>query len=658
MDASSKNKTKVGMVQVNTGFLNQNYLPYSLGFLQAYAQKYLKNIDDFEFLLPIYKRIPLKDALNVLSGSDIIFFSTYVWNFKISSEIAKRIKEKKPNTLIVFGGCRVPGQNIENFLKNYPFIDIACYGEGEKVFTAILNNYKTGNWENVPSISYIDENNKVIKNTRAERINDPNEIPSPYLAGIFNPLIEANPKEGWLGLWETNRGCPFSCSYCEWGGDYQKRLYAHDLKKLFEEIDWFSRNKIEFIFCCDANFGILKRDLEIVNRVAENKKKYGYPKVLSVQNTKNSTDSTYNIQKVLAKAGLSKGVNLAFQSLNEETLKSIRRTNISVKTFYELQQRFSSEGIETFSDLILGLPNETYDTFTKGISQLIENGQHNRIQFNDLSILPNSEMADTDYQKKYGLIIQEAKIINIHGSLNEGNEVSETQRLVIGTKTMPKVDWVKTRAFSWMVSLLYFDKILQIPLTILHDTFSLTFKELVEIFTENEETSPLISEISSFFINKAKSIQNGGAEFCQSKKWLNIWWPADESVLIKLAAENKLGIFYQEAKQRIKSFLHKRNLSLSSDLLDGSIYLNQNLLKLPFKYNDLDIQLSYNILEVYQAALKRMAIPVKKGIYDYRINRKDKVWSSWEDWCKKVIWYENKKGAYLYSCFPMDNKKQ
>ncbi len=66
VDAPSKNKIKVGMVQVNSGFLNQNYVPYSLGLLQAYAQKYLKNIDDFEFLLPIYKKILLKDALNFL----------------------------------------------------------------------------------------------------------------------------------------------------------------------------------------------------------------------------------------------------------------------------------------------------------------------------------------------------------------------------------------------------------------------------------------------------------------------------------------------------------------------------------------------------------------------------------------------------------------
>ena len=650
MNKISKNKIKIGLVQINNSFSNQNYFPYSLGFLQAYCQKHLKNIDDFEFLLPIYKRIPIEDAIRTLSQSDIIFFSIYIWNFKISLAIAKRIKENKPNTLIVFGGCQVPRRDIEDFLRDSPFIDIVCRGEGERVFEAILSNYKTGNWKNVPSISYLDEDNKIVNNPEIERISNLDEIPSPYLTGVFDPLMKSNPQEEWLGLWETNRGCPFSCSYCEWGGNYQKRLYTHDIKKLFKEIDWFSRHKIKFVFCCDANFGILDRDLEIVKRVAGNKKKYGYPKSLSVQNTKNSTDKSYDIQKVLAKAGLSKGVNLAFQSLNEETLKSIGRRNISTETFYELQRKFSSEGIETYSDLILGLPNETYDSFCEGVSQLIENGQHNRIQFNNLSILPNSEMAVPDYQKKYGLITQQTRIINIHGSLSRADGIDETQELVVGTKVMPKTDWVKSRTFAWMAALLHFDKILQIPFIILHNVCSVSFKELIKIFTEGKNLPPLISEIRSNFVNKAIDIQNGGEEYCQSEKWLNIWWPADELVLIKLSTENKLNTFYEEAKQELKHFLKERNLSLPSQLLDESIYLNQSMLKLPFQNKDLDVRLSYNIFEVYQAALRGETFPVKEGVYNYRIDRTSKTWPSWEDWCREVIWYENKKGAYLLKC--------
>src|SRR3989344_6211871 len=298
-------KIKVGLVQVNNSFTNQNYFPYSVGTLQAYAQKHLANIDDFEFLLPIYKRITVEEAVEKLSDAKIVFFSVYVWNFNLSSEIAKKIKEKKPETLIVFGGCQIPKKHVKEFLKDFPFVDIVCRGEGEEVFSSILANYKEKNWKNIPSISYI-ERGEVINNPQGERISDLSIVPSPYLEGVFDPLMKANPQEIWLGLWETNRGCPFSCSFCEWGEDYQRRMYTHDLEKLFKEIDWFSRNKIEFIFCCDSNFGILSRDLEIAKKVAENKRKYGYPKRLSVQNTKNSTEASYKVQKILAESGLSK----------------------------------------------------------------------------------------------------------------------------------------------------------------------------------------------------------------------------------------------------------------------------------------------------------------------------------------------------------------
>ena len=163
---------------------------------------------------------------------------------------------------------------------------------------------------------------------------------------------------------------------------------------------------------------MMERDLEITKRVAENKEKYGYPKRLSVQNTKNATEMSYNVNKLLAESELSKGVNLAFQSLNPATLEAIGRKNISNDVFQELQQRFNAEGIETFSDIILGLPNETYQSFTKGAASLIKGGQKNRIQFINLSILPNAEMANPEYRKNYGFKTVWSKATNNHGTIN------------------------------------------------------------------------------------------------------------------------------------------------------------------------------------------------------------------------------------------------
>ena len=97
---------------------------------------------------------------------------------------------------------------------------------------------------------------------------------------------------------------------------------------------------------------------------------------------------------------MSKGVTLAMQSVDPHTLKSIKRDNISIEDYQELQRRFTKDGIPTYTEFILGLPGDTYESFSKGVSDVIESGQHNRIQFNNLSILPNAEMATKENMKR------------------------------------------------------------------------------------------------------------------------------------------------------------------------------------------------------------------------------------------------------------------
>jgi radical SAM superfamily enzyme YgiQ (UPF0313 family) len=617
--------------------------------IQAYAQKHLKQPENYQFLLPLYDRIPVDEGVQRLLGVDVALFSTYVWNFRISLEIARKLKGEAPETVIVFGGPHVPDR-VEEFLRKYPFIDLACHGEGEQPALAILESCLSRNWEQVPNISFLAEDGRLVQNPKAPRMKDLSLDPSPYLEGVFAPLMEANPEEHWIALWETNRGCPFSCTFCDWGSAIQSKVYSFDLERVCNEVAWFAEHRIEFVFCCDANFGILPRDLDIVDYVAKTKSRYGYPHALSVQNTKNATERAYKVQKILADAGLNKGVAISLQSTDENTLQSIKRANISLETYQELQRRFARDGVETYTDMILALPGETYESFANGVSTIIENGQHNRIQFNNLSILPNAEMGDPEYQKKYGMVTVESKTINMHGSLAESmEEIYETQVMVIGTNTMPEVDWVRTRAFSSMASLLHFDKILQIPLILIHDICSVSYRELIEAFSEGSlDSFPILGEVRSFFEDAAREIQNGGPEYTRSEEWLNIWWPADEYILIKLCVENKLQQFYEEAERLLNRLLDDRSPNLPLGLLHETIELNRTLIKLPFQTEDLDLDLSYNVWEFYQSSLTGRATVLEKRSSKYHIDRTTHSWSSWDEWFQGVVWYGNKKGAYLY----------
>ncbi|MDB5406009.1 MAG: uncharacterized protein JWL84_921, partial [Rhodospirillales bacterium] len=548
-----------------------------------------------------------------------------------------------------FGGPHVPDQP-EDFLRAHPWIDVAVHNEGEQTFLRILEEYPNRVWPDLPGISFIAADGSFTRRPNGPRFRDLDEVPSPFLDGTFDPVMQANPQETWIGLWETNRGCPFQCTFCDWGSATAAKVTKFGIDRLLSEVDWFSRNKIEYIFCCDANFGIQKRDVEIAQHVANIKAETGYPRALSVQNTKNATERAYETQKILSDAGLNKGVALSMQSIDMTTLVNIKRDNISLDTYMELQRRFTRDRVETYSDLILGLPGETYDSFVEGVRLLIETGQHNRIQFNNLSILPNAEMGDPAYQKKHGMVTVESKIINIHGERIElEDDVPEVQQLVIATDSMPLADWRRTRAFCWITALLHFDKLFQIPLITAHELSGVSYRELLEAYLDVDEAEyPLLGEIRNFFLAEAKAIQEGAPEYVYSKEYLGIYWPADEFIFIELTAKNQFDEFYRQAGKLLKEVVGSRGDRTLDKMLDDALCLNRALVRQPRVEPDLIVETSCDLMSFYDGVRQGEKPPLRSVPTAVHVDRASQSLDDFQTWCREVVWWGNKKGAYLY----------
>jgi len=640
----------VGLVQINNSFSGQNYLPYSIACLRSYAQAHAADRARYTFLPMVYKRMPVRDIVAQMRAADVVGFSTYVWNANISLEAARRLKAEQPQIVIAFGGPQVPDKP-EQFLRAHPFIDIAIHNEGERTFLALLERLPERNWEGLTGVSYIDARGQFVKAPATERIRDLAEVPSPFLNRSFDELVAANPQEKWIGLWETNRGCPFQCTFCDWGSATAAKVNKFELERLYIELDWFAANKIEYIFVCDANFGIQKRDVEIAERVADIRQRSGFPQGFSVQNTKNATERAYLTQKILSDAGLNKGVALSMQSLDETTLKNIKRDNISLETYLELSRRFTRDRVETYSDLILALPGETYESYVEGIDTLIRAGQHNRIQFNNLSILPNAEMGDPDYLKKFEMVTVKSEIINIHGSKEElDDDVPEIQDLVISTYSMNQEDWRRTRAISWMAAFLHFDKIVQIPLILIHELTGIAYREMFERFMEVDGARyPQLAEIRDFFIEEARSIQGGGPEYVYSEKWQRIYWPADEFVFIKLTAEGRFDAFYREVSELLIEMVHASGRIVPLDAVKDAIRLNHALVSQPFVADDVTLSAGYNVLEFWRGIRQGEPVALQPGSFSIVVERAKSHYADFDRWCREVVWWGNKKGAYLYS---------
>ena len=646
---------KVGLVQINNSFSGQNYLPYTSACLRSYIEVHAADPSRYTFLPFIYKRMSIQHIVEQLKEADVVGFSTSVWNANISLEVARRLKQLKSKIIIVFGGPQVPDKP-ETFLRTHSFIDIAVHNEGERTFLSLLERMPECNSEGVAGVSYLSENAAFVKTRAVDRMKDLEQLPSPFLNGIFDQLIAENPNEKWIGLWETNRGCPFQCTFCDWGSATAGKVNRFEKDRLFLELDWFAQNKIEYIFVCDANFGSQKRDIDIAEYVAHLRGKTGYPQGFSVQSTKNATERAYITQKILADAGLNKGVALSMQSLDPITLENIKRDNISLETYLELARRFTRDKVETYSDLIIALPGETYDSYLEGINTLINSGQHHRIQFNNLSILPNAEMGDPDYLKKYKMRTVSSEIINIHGSKAFlDDDAAEIQDIVIETYSMSAEDWLRTRAISWMISFLYFDKLAQIPIILLREHLGISYKKVFESFMNiHRNEFPILGEIRDFFINEARLIQSGGVEYKYSEEWLGVYWPADEYVYIRLTAEKKFDSFYEEIERLFITLCSQTKISNSTEAVQDAITLNRALVNQPYFKTDVQVNLKFNIIDFWHGITEGQTVELKKGNYVHQVNRTLQDYSDFQLWCKEVVWWGNKKGAYLYS---LTNKK-
>lgn len=409
----------------------KNYwIPYSIGCIWSYCQQFDDIKNNFCLKDIVFKRDSHDYLLETLDDPKVCAFSCYQWNKNYNFTLAKKIKDKWPTCIIIFGGPEITVTSQSEY-----FIDCVILGEGEHAFLSVLRDIAQGN-----TVSPI---------YQKQRVNELS-LPSPYTTGVFDKLIKDNPGIKWATTLETNRGCPFSCTFCDWGSLTYSKVKKFDLSRVTEDLDWIAKNPIAYIFCADANFGIFKqRDLEIARLVVETSKKNPTLEAFNATFNKNNNEWSFEILKVLGT--LNRGFTVSVQSLHQPTLEAIKRDNLGINDLVHIFDLCQQNAVHSYSELILGLPRETKQSFINGLCQLLEMGQHSHVEVWFTDLLINSELATPLDRFNYG--IKTIKTQNYLALLNKDDQDlwPEEIELVCSTNTMTTEDMVDSYMYAWMI---------------------------------------------------------------------------------------------------------------------------------------------------------------------------------------------------------------
>ncbi len=612
------------------------YLPYATGCLIATAFSNEEIASYFEPPGLIFQRDTVENNLRRIRDPDIVTFTNYFWNVNYNKELAKAVKKRYPDCMIVFGGHNVIRDPYS--LETDDYIDVIFSGEGEIPFRQFLLCYKRGgSFLDVEGISF--RKNGKIFHTKPGKPHDLAEYTSPYTFGVFDGILSDNPDIQFHATVETTRGCPYSCAYCEWS--YDKKLRLFPMEKIKAEIEWVSRHEIPYCYCADGNFGILERDIEIAKYVVEVRKNNGYPNIFKPCYAKESDDIVFEAGRILNEVGADKGITISYQTLCPEALKNIRRENLDLRKFTALSKRYNSIGIPTYSDLILGLPGESFQSFAESLCGLMEAGQNNSVTFHHCQVYPNALMGDLEYRKKYKIEITRAPIDTIHFT-PDFSGVEEFFYIITSTYSMSREDWEKSNIYGICVETFHYIGLLRcFALYLRHDMnvpYLDFYNRLFEFITDENKSEFLYG----LFRHVADTVRHPESSWAYQKDVFgSTGWYLEEGCFLECAYS--FDRFWEEMLPFLKSF------GVDGSVFDQLLLYQKSIIALPGK-DSVRLELEYDFYRYFEDIYTGNYQPLNAGRNILTVTSWKKI-RSWEDYAREIIWYGKRKSATLMTSF-------
>jgi radical SAM superfamily enzyme YgiQ (UPF0313 family) len=509
-------KKNIYLVQVVDSYGPNKFLPLAISYQWLAAAQNSAVSDRWQVCDVLIEKLPIEVWLdNIIEIPDLVAMSCYVWNWEYNQALATAIKSRWPNCVVVIGGPQVSKHDVD-FVRNHTWADVAILGENEAAFESILLE-TSDEWSHLTGV--ITASTKSI--TLPQRSVNLDRLPSPILTGFYDWIMDQYHKRYGIGVmwqvtYETMRGCPYHCQFCDIGDSYWNKTYFFNLERIQQEIEWMGQKKIEYVSVCDSNWGIASHDIEITQCVIDTKLKYGYPKFWDVTWAKNNSARVQKIALMDHTAGtkLFKGITFAFQSFNADTLNAVKRFNLQDATVRASLQLYKNYDIATYSELIWPMPNETVQSLKNNLQYLVDIGQRDFVMVHPLVLTPNSDMGQPSYIQQHGLKTKAVCLDTFWLKINDEQQyIQEKVDAVCGTNSATYQEVIDGNMFAYWFIVLYYYGWANMLIQYLVTTQSKTHVEIVDDFinwVKNNSRELLIQEHAATENSLTNVFENNG----------------------------------------------------------------------------------------------------------------------------------------------------
>jgi radical SAM superfamily enzyme YgiQ (UPF0313 family) len=454
-------KVYLGDLRYNySGVLANDCMPLGVAYMKAVMDRddTGKEIDSRLF---VYAE-RLLEAIKT-NPPDVLMLSNYVWNEALSHYFFRAAKAINPNILTVMGGPNIslePERQLA-YLQRHPHLDVYALGEGDFLAHHIVRTYMDAGMSikrlgavGLPSSTFRNPEGEAAIDETKPRHKEVEDVPSPWLTGIQDEFFDGK----LAPMIETNRGCPFTCTFCVQGTKFYSKIHNFSVERIKEEIRYIARRirshspNMGTLRIADSNYGMYERDIEISACIGQMQRDYGWPTFIDATTGKNKPE---RIIKSVEQVSGALVLYQAVQSLDEEVLRKVKREAIKLDAYKALEVHMRGRGLRSVSDLILGLPGESLTTHLKGLHHLLDTNIHQMHNFQAM-MLKGAELESLESRAMFKFDTR-FRVLPKNYGVFDNEKVFDVEEIIVATDTLPFDDYITCRKWHLVSSVFWND---------------------------------------------------------------------------------------------------------------------------------------------------------------------------------------------------------